>query len=51
MLATILKSKKATETTIQIIETFSNIKQLTHNLNSFDENQNKNQQQNLKMEI
>ncbi len=33
MLATILKSKKATQTTIKIIETFSKIKKLNSNIN------------------
>ena len=34
MLATILKSAVATEATIQIIETFAKIKQLSRNINS-----------------
>ena len=34
MLATILKSKVATETTLQIIETFAKIKELSRNINS-----------------
>lgn len=34
MLATILKGKKATEATLAIIETFSKIKQLSHNINA-----------------
>jgi len=47
MLATILKGKVATETTIKIIETFSDIKKLSRNLNSIDENQTKKEQQQL----
>ena len=34
MLATIIKSEAATETTIQIIETFSKVKELSRNINS-----------------
>lgn len=44
MIATILKSKVATSATLQIIETFSNLKQLSRNLNSIDENQTKEEQ-------
>jgi len=47
MLATILKGELATETTIKIIETFANIKKLSRNLNSIDENQTKEEQQSL----
>ena len=39
MLATIIKSKVATETTIKIIETFANIKKLSRNLNSINNKQ------------
>lgn len=41
MLATILKGDLATQTTIKIIETFANIKKLSRNLNSINENQTK----------
>ena len=41
MLATILKSDVATQATLQIIETFANVKQLSKNLNSIDEHQTK----------
>ena len=44
MLATIIKSKIAKDTTIKIIETFANIKQLSRNLNSIDEDQTKEEQ-------
>jgi phage regulator Rha-like protein len=47
MLATILKGEVATQTTIKIIETFANIKELSRNLNAIDENQTKEEQQNL----
>lgn len=47
MLATILKGDLATQTTIKIIETFANIKKLTRNLNSINENQTKEEQQQL----
>jgi len=47
MLATIIKSKVATDTTIKIIETFANIKKLSRNLNSIDEHQSKEEQQAL----
>ena len=47
MLATILKGELATQTTIKIIETFANIKKLSRNLNSIDENQTKEEQQAL----
>lgn len=39
MLATIIKSKVATDTTIQIIETFSKIKKLSRNLSSISHEQ------------
>ena len=47
MLATIIKSKVATDTTIKIIETFANIKKLSRNLNSIEEHQTKEEQQAL----
>jgi len=47
MVSTILKSKKAIEATFTIIETFANIKKLSRNLNSIDENQTKDEQQQL----
>ena len=50
MLATIIKSKVAANTTIKIIETFANIKKLSRNLNSIDENQTKEEQQALVLE-
>lgn len=47
MLATILKGEVATQTTIKIIETFANIKQLSRNLNTIDEDQTQEEQQAL----
>ena len=47
MLATILKSKQATNATFVIIETFANIRKLSRNLNAIDENQTKEEQQSL----
>ncbi|SMM98107.1 hypothetical protein SPONL_1842 [uncultured Candidatus Thioglobus sp.] len=47
MLATILKSEKATQTTLKIIDTFANIKQLSHNLNSFGEHKSVEKQQKI----
>jgi hypothetical protein len=47
MLSTIIKSSIATQTTIAIIETFTNIRKLSRNLNSIDENQTKEEQQAL----
>ena len=44
MLATIIKSKVATETTIKIIETFSKIKKLSRNLNSISNEQTEEEQ-------
>ncbi len=44
MLATIIKSKVATQTTLKIIETFANLKQLSRNLNSINENQTQEEQ-------
>lgn len=47
MLATILTSKKAIQTTIEIIETFSKIKELSRNVKELSAVQDKKQQQNL----
>jgi hypothetical protein len=47
MLATILKSPKATETTIAIIETYSKLKQFSKAIQSISVNQNENSKQNL----
>ncbi|MDY0238851.1 MAG: ORF6N domain-containing protein [Campylobacterales bacterium] len=47
MLATIIKSKIATDTTIKIIETFAKIKKLSRNLNSIDSNQTTKEQKAL----
>ncbi len=47
MLATIIKSKVATETTIKIIETFANVKKLSRNLNSINADQSKGEQEML----
>lgn len=47
MLATIIKSKVATDTTIKIIETFAKLKQLSRNLNSISNDQTKEEQQQL----
>jgi len=47
MLATILKSKKATETTFAIIETFARIRQLSRTLNQLTETENEAQQKAL----
>jgi len=47
MLATIIKSDVAIQTTIKIIETFANIKKLSRNLNAINENQTKDEQQQL----
>jgi hypothetical protein len=47
MVATILKSKEATNATFIIIETFANIRKLSRNLNAIDENQTKEEQQSL----
>ena len=44
MIATILKSKVATSATLQIIDTFANVKQLSRNLNAIDENQTQEEQ-------
>jgi len=47
MLATILKSKVATQATIQIIETFSKIKELSRNINSIIKTTNEDIQKDL----
>lgn len=47
MLATILKSPKATETTIAIIETYSKLKQFTKAIQSISVHQNENSKQDL----
>ena len=47
MLATILKSKVATETTIAIIETFAKVKELTSTINKLSTNPPKDKQQSL----
>ena len=49
MLATILKGEVATQTTIKIIETFANVRQLSRNLNAIDEDQTQEEQQALIM--
>ncbi len=50
MLATIIKSKVATETTLKIIETFANIKKLSRNLNAISADQPKEEQEALVQE-
>ena len=47
MLATILKSKQATETTFAIIETFARIRHLSRTLNQLTETENETQQKAL----
>jgi len=47
MLANIIKSKVATNTTIKIIETFSSIKELSRNINSITKTTDKTIQKNL----
>jgi phage regulator Rha-like protein len=47
MVATILRSKKATEATFIIIETFSKLKKLSRNLNSISSEQTKEEQEQL----
>ncbi|MFA6789782.1 MAG: ORF6N domain-containing protein [Arcobacteraceae bacterium] len=47
MLATIMKSKVATQTTIKIIETFSKIKELSRNINSIMKTEDENLQKEL----
>jgi len=45
MLATIIKSNIATQTTLAIVETFTNVRKLSRNINSIDENQTKEEHQ------
>ena len=47
MLATILKSKKATETTIRIIETFAKLRELGRTISKLAQPQKKETQQKL----
>jgi len=47
MLATILKSPKATETTIAIIETFSKIRELNRNIKTLAKNSNQGQKESI----
>jgi len=47
MLATILKSKKATQTTLAIIETFARIKNLSRNLKELSDELDEHKKQNL----
>ncbi len=47
MLATIIKSKTATDTTIKIIETFAKIKELSRNINSIMKTEDENIQRDL----
>lgn len=47
MLATILKSARATQTTLAIIETFSRLKNLTRNINSLSKIQDENKKQDI----
>lgn len=47
MLATILKSKKATKTTLAIIEAFANIKNLTRNIKELSEVKDETKRKNL----
>jgi hypothetical protein len=47
MLATILKSPKATQTTIAIIETFAKIKNLSHNMKALSATDDEDKKQNL----
>ena len=47
MLATILKSKQATQTTLAIIETFSKIRELSRNIKELSTIEDKKDQQNL----
>lgn len=47
MLATIMKSKVATQTTIKIVETFSKIKELSRNINSIMKTEDENLQKEL----
>jgi len=47
MLATILTGEVAVETTLKIIETFANVRELSRNLNAIDEDQTKEEQKAL----
>ena len=47
MLATILKSKTATQTTIAIIETFAKVRELTKAIKTLSENPKKEEQKSL----
>lgn len=47
MLATILKSPKATETTIAIIETFTKVRELSRNITQLSEQSEKSQQKSM----
>jgi hypothetical protein len=47
MLATIIKSKVATQTTIKIIETFAKVKELSRNINDIMKTDDENIQKNL----
>ncbi len=47
MLATIIKSKIATQTTIKIIETFAKVKELSRNINDIMKTDDENIQKNL----
>jgi len=47
MLATILKSKAATQTTIAIIETFAKVRELTKTIKTLSENPKKEEQKSL----
>ncbi len=47
MLATILKSEKATKTTIEIVETFAKIRELSRTVAELSENPEENKQKSL----
>jgi len=47
MLATIIKSKVATDTTLQIIETFAKVKELSRNINGIMRTQDEDKQKEL----
>ena len=47
MVATILKSKKATEATFTIIETFAKVKELSRNINAIMKTQDEEKQKEL----
>ena len=51
MLATILKSKVATQTTIAIIETFAKVRELTQTIKTLSQNPEKEKQNNLNTEV